>query len=122
LYDPDPAVLAAHLLGQLAVDEGLASLGAGAAYLTGDRAIEHPLLQTLVVEDCLPLRGAAVAQHLAARGVGRVEIKKRGVTIDPEKFRHELKLRGDREATVVLTRIGKRQVAIIAERAAGLRG
>jgi hypothetical protein len=64
----------------------------------------------------MPLRTPAVAQWLAARQVGRVEIKKRGVAIAPEKFRRELKLRGDNEATVILTRAGKRQLAIIAKR------
>lgn len=116
LYDPDPSIMAAGLLGAIADHHNLMSLGPGGAYLTGDLPINDPLLQSFAVQDCLPLRPAAVAQHLAARGVGRVEVKKRGVTIDPEKFRRDLKLRGDREATVVLTRIGKRQVAIIAER------
>jgi hypothetical protein len=122
LYDPDPAVMAAGLLGALADHYHLKSLGPGGAYLTGDQPTDDPLLQSFAVQDCLPLRAPAVAQHLAARGVGRVEVKKRGVTIDPEKFRRELKLRGDREATVVLTRIGKRQVAIIAERTANPQG
>ena len=116
LYDPDPSIMAAGLLGALADHHHLKSLGPGGAYLTGDQRFDDPLLQSFAVQDCLPLRPAAVAQHLGARGVGRVEIKKRGVTIDPEKFRRDLKLRGDREATVILTRIGKRQVAIIAQR------
>ncbi len=118
LYDPDPSIMAAGLLGALAAQNHLKSLGPGGAYLTGDQPVNDPLLQSFAVQDCLPLRAPAVAQHLAGRGVGRVEIKKRGVTTDPEKFRRDLKLRGDREATVILTRIGKRQVAIIAERVA----
>ena len=43
-------------------------------------------------------------------------LQKRGVTVDPEKFRRDLKLRGDDAATLILTRIGKRQVAIVARR------
>jgi len=116
LYDPDPSVLAAKLLGQLAAGEHLSTLGSGGAYLTGDRDLDNSLLQKFVVQDCLPLRAATVAGYLAARGVGTVEIKKRGVTLDPEEFRRNLKLHGDNAATVVLTRIGKRQVAIIAQR------
>lgn len=116
LYDPDPSIIAAHLLGALAEQHGLQSLGAGSVYLTGDHEVADPLLSSFEVEKTLPLRSAAVAKSLAARGVGRVEVKKRGVTTDPEKFRRELKLRGDSEATVFLTRIGKRQVAIIARR------
>lgn len=116
LYDPDPAILAAGLLGAIADHHQLKSLGPGGAYLTGDAKTADPLLVLFAIQDCLPLRAPAVAQHLAARNVGRVEIKKRGVTVDPEKFRRELKLRGDGEATVFLTRIDKRQVAIIAHR------
>jgi hypothetical protein len=64
----------------------------------------------------LPLRAASIRQALASRGVGRVEIKKRGVSEEPEKFRRGLKLHGDAEATILLTRIGKREVAVISDR------
>jgi hypothetical protein len=116
LYDPDPAIIASHLLGAIANHYGLCSLGTGGAYLTGDEELADPLLSGFEVEESLPLRTAAVADWLAARNVGRVEVKKRGVTIDPEKFRRDLKLRGENEATVILTRAGKRQLAIIANR------
>jgi hypothetical protein len=116
LFEPDPAVLAARLLGELATDVGLATLGAGGVYLTGDQPVDHPLLQTFAVIESMPLRTPKIAQALAHRGVGRVEIKKRGVAIDPEKLRRELKLRGDNELTIVLTRIAKREVALLCER------
>lgn len=116
LYDPDPAIIAGHLLGAIANNYGLRSLGSGGAYLTGDEELANPLLSSFEIEESLPLRTAAVADWLAARNVGRVEVKKRGVTIDPEKFRRDLKLRGENEATVILTRAGKRQLAIIARR------
>lgn len=118
LYDPDPAIIASHLLGAIANHYGLRSLGSGGAYLTGDEEIANPLLSGFEIEESLPLRTAAVADWLSARNVGRVEVKKRGVTIDPEKFRRDLKLRGDNEATVILTRAGKRQLAIVARRLA----
>jgi hypothetical protein len=57
-----------------------------------------------------------LAAYLSARGIGRIAIKKRGVAVDPESLRKKLKLRGDREATLVLTRIDKRETAIVAER------
>jgi hypothetical protein len=116
LFDPDPAVLAAELLGALARQHDLHTLGAGGAYLTGDSLAADPLLSSFVVVDCLALRVGEVARHLAARGVGRLEIKKRGVATDPEAFRRRLKLRGTGEATLILTRIARREVAIIANR------
>jgi hypothetical protein len=118
VFDPDASVLAAGLLGALAGATGLASLGANSAYLTGDAAVDVPHLERFAVKDVLPLRARTVADFLAARGVGMVEIKKRGVPIEPDRFRRELKLRGDASATVILTRIGKRQVAIVAQRPA----
>ncbi len=122
LFDPDPSVLASGLLGALADAHGLHSLGAGGAYLTGDQTMADPLMSAFAVQDCLPLRVGDIARYLAAHGIGRLEIKKRGVATDPESLRRRLKLRGSGEATLVLTRIGRRGVAIVAQRlpAAGL--
>lgn len=116
LYDPDPSLIAAHLVGAIANRYELKSLGAGGTYLTGDRDADDPLLAKFEIVESLPLRAALVAAALAKRGVGRVEVKKRGVTVEPEKFRRSLKLRGEGEATVILTRVGKRELALIAER------
>ena len=116
LYDPDPSLIAAHLVGAIANHYELKSLGAGGTYLTGDRDVDDLLLAKFEIVESLPLRAALVAAALAKRGVGRVEVKKRGVTVEPEKFRRSLKLRGDGEATVILTRVGKREIALIAQR------
>jgi len=116
VYDPDPSLLAARLTGDFAQSHGLQSLGTGGAYLTADQPLVDAMALGFEVQDCLPLRTSVIAQYLAARRIGRLEIKKRGVAVDPEKFRRELKLDGDNAATVILTRIAKRQLAIIAER------
>jgi hypothetical protein len=49
-------------------------------------------------------------------GIGTLEIKKRGVDIDPAQFRTKLKLSGPNSATLVLTRIGSGRGAILADR------
>jgi hypothetical protein len=116
LYDPDPSLLAAGLLGALAEKHKLTSLGIGAAYLTGNDRVIDPLASGFAVQDCLPLRAASLAAYLAERGVGRLEIKKRGVATEPDALRRQLKLRGDNAATVVLARIGRREAAIVVER------
>jgi hypothetical protein len=56
VYDPDPSVLAARLLGSLATRHGLRSLGPGGAYLTGDVRVDDPLAAAFIVRDCPPLR------------------------------------------------------------------
>src|SRR5262249_38958172 len=66
VYDPDPGVLAAGLLGALADRYQLTSLGPGGAYLTGDALIIDPFLTPMRVEDCLPLRVVEISRLLSA--------------------------------------------------------
>jgi hypothetical protein len=48
--------------------------------------------------------------------VGRVEIKKRGIDIDPAAFRKKLTLLGSGDGVVILTRAGSHRLALIARR------
>jgi hypothetical protein len=50
---------------------------------------------------------------LRDRGVGRVTVKKRGTAVTPEELRRQLRLRGDGEATVVLTRVAGEQSVLL---------
>jgi predicted RNA methylase len=116
LYEPDAAVLAAHLTGVLASQYELERISPGIAYLTGDNAIDDPAIACFEIEDQLPLEKRSLASYLRERGIGTLEIKKRGVDIEPEKLRRELKLRGDNSATLILTPLSGKQVAIFCRR------
>ncbi len=117
VVDIDPAVLAAHLSGTLAAEHELHALSAGPTYLTGDTAIgTDPALACFEVLDLLPLRTRTLSQHLRTQNIGQLEIKKRGIDIDPDTFRRNLKLRGDNAATLLLTNIAHRPTAILARR------
>lgn len=116
VYDSDPAVRAAGLTGALAHALELGALSPGAGYLTADRPVEDPLVTRFRVREELPLREKMLAKHLREKGIGRLEIKKRGVDTDAEKLRRRLKLRGEDSATLFLTRQGTREIAILAER------
>jgi hypothetical protein len=118
IFDIDSAILAAHLKGALAAEHGLSALAAGPTYLTGPTAINDTALDCFEVTDVLSPRVATLAPYLHERGIGRLEIKKRGVDLDPEKLRRSLKIRGDHEATLLITPIAGRPVAILAKRRA----
>jgi hypothetical protein len=47
--------------------------------------------------------------------VGILEIKKRGSDVVPETLRKELQLKGERAATLIVTRVGDSHRAIICE-------
>ena len=66
----------------------------------------------------LPFQEKQLQAALRERGVGRLTIKKRGVDVVPEQLRKRLALRGDAEATLVLTRVAGQGTALLV-RAAG---
>jgi len=116
VYEVDPAIRAAGLSGAFAVEFGLAALASGNAYLTSEKLVDHPLLACFEVLDQLPLRLGPLKKHLQSLGIGRLEIKKRGVKVDPEQLRKQLKLRGSDSATLLLGQLGLREIAILARR------
>ncbi|MEH1027546.1 THUMP-like domain-containing protein [Micromonospora profundi] len=105
LYDPDAAVVRAHLVAELA-GELDATLGdPSIAYLYGDQPTRTPYARCLEVTDVLPFSLKRLRALLRDRRVGRVEILKRGSALTPEQLRKDLRLAGDQAASLVLTRV-----------------
>ena len=117
LFEPDGAVVRARLLGDLARATGTRPAGPGIAYLTGDGAVDSPFLTDFAIDAVLPFDRQRIRKELRARGVGRLEIKKRGVDLDPAAYRKGLALSGDEEAVLIVTRTADRRVALICHRA-----
>ena len=118
LYEPDGAVIRARLIGDLARTLDARMLHPQIAYLTADSAKVTPFASCFRVAETLSLDEKAIKRELKARDIGTLEIKKRGVDIDPAQFRKKLALKGSRSATLILTRLGERRVAILADRVA----
>lgn len=105
LYDPDPAVVRAHLIAEFAetVHGGLGD--PSIAYVYADEPVPTPYARCLEITDVLPFSLKRLRALLRERGVGRVEILKRGSALEPEQLRRDLRLSGAAPATVVLTRV-----------------
>lgn len=116
LFEPDGAVIRARLIGALATELGAGHVSDGIAYLTGDDPVITPFAAAFRIIEELPPKEKALRRALATRDIGRLEIKKRGADIDPAALRARLKLRGDRSATLVMTRSEGRHVALLVER------
>ncbi|HEV3025297.1 MAG TPA: class I SAM-dependent methyltransferase [Pirellulales bacterium] len=119
LSEPDPAVLAADLTGALAREHGLAAVAPGVVYLTADRAAADRVLSWFEITDTLPFDLKRLKALLRQRGIGRLEVKKRGVPHDPEQVRQQLRVPGEAAATLFLVRIAGTVTAIVARRLSG---
>jgi SAM-dependent methyltransferase len=113
LYEPDGAVVRAGLVAAVAagVEGGL--VDEHIAYVTGDRPFTTPFARSYEVLEELPYQEKALRAALRERGVGRLTIKKRGVDVVPEQLRRRLSLSGDREATLVMTRVAGKGTALL---------
>lgn len=116
VYEPDGAVIRARLIGDLARSLGGRMLDSTIAYITTDAPTTTPFARGFRVLERLPINVATLKRALAAREIGTLEIKKRGVDIDPAALRPKLALRGSRSAVLLLTRIAGERAALIAER------
>ncbi|MFG1657237.1 methyltransferase domain-containing protein [Micromonospora chersina] len=113
LYDPDPAVVRAHLVAELAGDLDATLADPSIAYLYGDEARPTPFARCLEITDVLPFSLKRLRALLRERRVGRVEILKRGSALEPEKLRRDLKLAGGEAASLVLTRVAGAPTVLI---------
>ncbi|GAA1687346.1 50S ribosomal protein L11 methyltransferase [Microbacterium sediminicola] len=116
IHEPDGAVIRARLIGEVARSLHAGMLSEGIAYLTSDDARTSPFAASFRVRETLPADTKKLARALRERGIGTLEIKKRGVDVDPAALRQALKLRGDDSATLILTRIDGARTAILADR------
>jgi hypothetical protein len=118
LLEPDGSVIRARLIGELARRVDGRMLDATIAWVTSDTAPATPFGQAFRVREELPFDERRLKTALRERGIGTLEIKKRGADVDPAALRKRLALRGEESATLVLTRIAGRRVALLVDRIA----
>ena len=115
LYEPDPAVIRAHVIGELAEQLDAAQIDREIAYLTADRVIETPFARCWRVLEWLPWNLKRLRVRLRALDVGAVTVKKRGSPLDTDALARQLSADGARALVVVLTRVADQPAALICE-------
>ena len=105
LYEPDGAVIRAHLVAEVAdrLDGGL--IDPTIAYVTGDELRPTPYATAYEITDQLPFNVKKLKALLREREVGTLTVKKRGSAVEPEELRKKVKPQGPNSATVFLTRV-----------------
>ncbi|GAB3573637.1 50S ribosomal protein L11 methyltransferase [Leifsonia lichenia] len=116
VYEPDGAVIRARLIGDLARSIDGRMLADGIAYITSDSLATTPFASGFRVIETLPFNERDLKRALRDRGIGTLEIKKRGVDVDPAALRKRLSLSGSASATLLLTRVAGKHTAMLVER------
>ncbi|TWP36249.1 class I SAM-dependent methyltransferase [Leekyejoonella antrihumi] len=113
LYEADRAVLRAGLVGALIRAVDGQELAPGTGYVCSTREVHVTWAKRYAVREAFPFNVKALRAWMRDHDVGRVTIKKRGVSLDPETLRRQLRLSGSREITVLVTRIDDLQSALV---------
>ncbi len=116
LYEPDGAVIRAGGVGQLGRALGASLLDPQIAYLSADDLVETPYATAFRVVEVLPYTLKGLRRWMRTHQIGSLEIKKRGLDLDPAALRPRLGLTGPGRATLIISRTPRGAVAIIAER------
>ncbi|NIS79968.1 MAG: SAM-dependent methyltransferase [Anaerolineales bacterium] len=115
LYEPDPAILRARLVRTLGAQLNASLIDMTISLLTTNKLLFTPFARTYRVLEVLPFGLKRLRAVLRARDVGTVTLKKRGSAVDTSLFLRQLKLRGENQAIVLLTRVRRRHVSILME-------
>ncbi len=115
LYEPDPAVMRAGLVAELARQLEAAQIDPDIAYLTSDDVMATPFARAYSLEAAMPFGLKALREWLRARGIGRVVIKKRGSPLEPQALERALRLRGDAQRTIFLTHVRGEPYVLVGE-------
>lgn len=119
VYEVDGAVMRAGLVHRVAEDLDGHLLDPTIAFVTCERPRPTPFATGFRVLDTMPFSLKRLRGYLRERGVGVLEIKKRGWDVDPARLRQQLALRGDSSGTIILTRVAGQHRVLVVERVDG---
>ena len=115
LIEPDPAVIRAHLLPQIAHLHGASLLEPGIAYLTSEREISSPFATSYKIVETLDFNIKQIQARVRSLGGKMTTVKKRNVLIEPEQVLKSLKSGGDTPYFLVLCPHNGKNLALICE-------
>ncbi len=107
LADPDPSIVRAGLLGQLAEQQGLRPLAPRLGYLGGDQAPDSPFLTGFRVLASGPLDRKKIRKMLAEFDIGPVQVRQRGHDEPSDLLERKLRGPGSQRGTLAVARMDR---------------
>ncbi|WP_377644367.1 class I SAM-dependent methyltransferase [Oryzobacter terrae] len=119
LYEPDRAVTQAGLLGAVTAATLGSEVDPGLGYVVSDAEVDVDFARRYAVREAFPFSVRSLRAWLAQHGVTGLTIKKRGVRLDDDELRRQLRIgrkAGDgAQATVILTRVAGQQAVLVVD-------
>ncbi len=115
LYEPDGAVIRAHLVADVAALVNGTLLDPTIAYITSDTLTDTPFARPYRIEDTMPFGLKRLRAYLRERGIGHVVIKKRGSPLTPDALMNDLRLSGDEHRILFLTKVAGKHTVLIGQ-------
>jgi hypothetical protein len=116
IYEPAGAVIRAGAIPVLGAQIGAGLLDPQVAYLTSDQLCSTPFATAFEVRQRLPFHVKALRAWVREAQIGVLEIKKRGIDVDPADLRRRLRLAGPNSATLMIWRTPTGAIAAIVRR------
>jgi SAM-dependent methyltransferase len=113
MYEPDPAIIRAGLVTELAEQIAVAQIDSQIAYLTNEKFISTPFARVWPIITWQPFGLKRLRASLRELGAGPVTVKKRGSPLDTNTLARQLSGQGPNPLVVVLTRHNDEPIAII---------
>ena len=112
----DPSLERAELVGELLRLLGVSLVHPGTGLVTAAEPNFHAMVRWYRVLDVLPWNEKRVRVALRAHDTGTVEVRTRAGLVNPDELQRRLRGTGERQdISVLIYRLGDRQVAVIAE-------
>jgi len=116
LIEPDPAIIRSGFVQDIAIEYEGKLLDETIAYFTTGNKPNSVWLRAWRIRDWMPFNLKKLRSYLRERGISKITVKKRGSPITPEQLIQQLKLKkGDKSATLVLTRYANNPIVIICD-------
>ena len=119
LYEPDRAVGQAGVLGALTAATLGQEVERGLGYVLSEAEVDLPFARRYAVREAMPFTVRSLRAWLVEHGVTGLTIKKRGVRLDDEELRRQLKIGRKAgtgaQATIILTRLAGAPVVLVVD-------
>lgn len=118
LIEPHAAFVGSGAWHKFFASKALATVEKSEAFGVSQNALEKSqFYRQFRINSVLPLRISDIQEFVDNNHIGKsLEIKKKGISENPDEIRRKLKLTGDKDYVLILTHVGARKVCLAGQR------